>query len=1250
MEPNPPSDSSINGTPTKLNTLHPPHAQTASSTPVSSPGLFSPVNPRATMSLPSSQPVSEGTTPAVQHSPYLHPLQTHKVRETHVANVDRDFTTGRKIINHYEVIEEIGRGVHGKVKLARDLDNGQNVAIKIVPRFSKKRRLGRITQNVSPFEKTKREIAILKKIRHPNVVALLEVIDDPDYKKIYLCLEHIECGEVVWRKKGLPAICAYERQRIEREMRGEAMSEEEEQYLQTIQNRYRLKELKRAHIAEKLGHGGSEPWSLEFGAETRAGAQSEADGADVGVGSYVSNSPPAHVSGTDSGAPSRTHSMKSMSGAAIDSPPPMPDDEDETPGRLHDTITSASALEGTMWGAYDDAQFRRRSPSMADSIISHMSSLDFNAPPHDPYVDDFSYVPCFTIDEARRAFRDVILGLQYLHYQGIVHRDIKPANLLWTKEHSVKISDFGVSYFGRPMRELEPDDTVSESEAQDFDDELELSKTVGTPAFFAPELCYTDLDSGPPPKVTEKIDIWSLGVTLYCMIYARIPFLAEDEFRMFKKIATERVYIPNRRLRPVDPSTPPNSSSLYIRENQAPFRDDQALLYEDVDENLRDLLDKMLTKDPRKRIDLRGVKQHPWVLEHMPNQIGWIDDTDPFRQTEGRKIQLTDKDLHDAVVPLTFLERARSTIKKISTKFGGGRSSDRTDDSTLNARRRRATSSAASSNGDLPASAMPIIPHLREFRRKSIRGDVDYFAPVREQSYSHSQSDHPLTYSVTASPDETPPGNSSTSRNSTVVGNSLLGQTLEVNADFNASEDVAERQTPTAPRHQFPRTRHRHSQSVSNASLALHNNLVESQTAPTTPTTEVLAIGPSSLFRKGRDLYSSPEDSVRSQSVDRALVFHSQDKRAEAKVALSNVVVPGNFEKPQKLHQMRSMDLRRATGDSPLPSPLIFSPNAITQYQYGQHQSEPTLDKFQTVVNDCQAQHKSEAALDKFQTVVKIEDRPVTAHRVKALESKTPPPRSYGPSTSTEESFARARDMQRRREKLEYEEELQQHDLQPAAEIDADAASCPPSPDDEEFNSTDDASRAPTFGSRLSSKCNSADAMAIPSVSSSAVTSPVSYTTSTSHKDLADAAAFQSDPSLPALLSGSSSVSADAESDFLHAPPPVNRASVLESTDSLTPPAMIKEPVGEFPLEHTTLDHPSTDTVRVHDPTSMESENNGDDEDSDSEEEGLLMMSRRSKKSGSIKESPKNTFRSRRRGTNASVGSTDTAKKVSAED
>src|SRR6266536_1524083 len=84
-----------------------------------------------------------------------------------------DMYTGNKMFNEYEVLAELGRGEHGKVKLARDLKRQKHVAIKIVQRFSRQRRLARLGQ---PEEKVKKEVAILKKARHPNVVSLLEVI------------------------------------------------------------------------------------------------------------------------------------------------------------------------------------------------------------------------------------------------------------------------------------------------------------------------------------------------------------------------------------------------------------------------------------------------------------------------------------------------------------------------------------------------------------------------------------------------------------------------------------------------------------------------------------------------------------------------------------------------------------------------------------------------------------------------------------------------------------------------------------------------------------------------------------------------------------------------------------------------------------------------------------------------------------------------------------------------------------------
>lgn len=78
--------------------------------------------------------------------------------------------------------------MHGKVKLAKDLETGDLVAIKIVNRITRKR-LGR-WDPMEAEHKIRSEIAIMKKCVHPNVVALREVMDDPDSKKIYLGISH----------------------------------------------------------------------------------------------------------------------------------------------------------------------------------------------------------------------------------------------------------------------------------------------------------------------------------------------------------------------------------------------------------------------------------------------------------------------------------------------------------------------------------------------------------------------------------------------------------------------------------------------------------------------------------------------------------------------------------------------------------------------------------------------------------------------------------------------------------------------------------------------------------------------------------------------------------------------------------------------------------------------------------------------------------------------------------------------------
>lgn len=156
--------------------------------------------------------------PTISTSSSTSSLSSSEAKETTSLRKDIDPATGCKMINGYVVFKELGRGMHGKVKLCVDGVTGEFCAIKIVEKQARKRfqtlsRLmssnsnhytnfpsssspspspsagyhnvnGVIRNSSNPqLEKVKREIAILKKVNHENVVGLREVIDDPGAEK-----------------------------------------------------------------------------------------------------------------------------------------------------------------------------------------------------------------------------------------------------------------------------------------------------------------------------------------------------------------------------------------------------------------------------------------------------------------------------------------------------------------------------------------------------------------------------------------------------------------------------------------------------------------------------------------------------------------------------------------------------------------------------------------------------------------------------------------------------------------------------------------------------------------------------------------------------------------------------------------------------------------------------------------------------------------------------------------------------------
>ena len=116
------------------------------------------------------------------------------------AHSSRSFN-GFDQINQYEIKEQLGTGAFSSVHLCKDIHTNKLYAAKILEKKLFKKKLFRKNSGMLADNFMRNEIAILKKMEHPYIIKLYEVIEDEVQDKIYLILDYCSDGFINQKKK-----------------------------------------------------------------------------------------------------------------------------------------------------------------------------------------------------------------------------------------------------------------------------------------------------------------------------------------------------------------------------------------------------------------------------------------------------------------------------------------------------------------------------------------------------------------------------------------------------------------------------------------------------------------------------------------------------------------------------------------------------------------------------------------------------------------------------------------------------------------------------------------------------------------------------------------------------------------------------------------------------------------------------------------------------------------------------------------
>ena len=254
----------------------------------------------------------------------------------------------------------------------------------------------------------------------------------------------------------------------------------------------------------------------------------------------------------------------------------------------------------------------------------------------------------------------IISAISYMHKQGIYHRDLKPENIGIDKYFHLKIFDFATAvkfnkYFDKKIMrfiDLNKDEEIIIKEKIKKNEIGEnniiklnnhnillLSRLfVGTPEYVSPEVLEHDYEN-----IGPSVDIWAFGIILYLFFFGKTPFKGKNEEETLDNIKN-------------------------IKYN---FEEDDK---NNISEEAKDLISKILIKDPCKRIgynsyDYNEIKNHPFFkginFDNLEKEQKPVLDIKETLEEFGYQIEkiLTEEERHFSIIKELYEEEKEDIDK-----------------------------------------------------------------------------------------------------------------------------------------------------------------------------------------------------------------------------------------------------------------------------------------------------------------------------------------------------------------------------------------------------------------------------------------------------------------------------------------------------------------------------------------------------------------------------------------------------------